>query len=609
MKMYRKIKQKYVLAKDFRLWFLLAVFCVFACSRSELYVSAPDSGETSVMFSLLLPSLNGTKAYRNNPNMDKDLEIETISILVFEGNDDSTGQFLYRFSDVEVTAENQFTIDLKLSGSAIRVHVFANAPAGSLADSYLGEIEKDALKNMEIKIDLNASSTYTIPMHGCIAFSTVVPGDINKDVNLLRSVAKVDVEVAQNDQTSTFELHGVAVYFTPNKGRLVSTSALTASGSNLSVSSPTMPITEYDILDKVETVPRGIVENVGEYSILNNLFIYENKLSIPINQDYTLVDGRLQGNSRIVVSGYYDGARVLSYYSVDFCKTDASGHKKLIPILRNHQYFLKITSVSGGGYEEEEEAANNIPADIVASIIDWTPVDENIIFDGVNYFYVKEKSFRLYGDVGIQGCLAVGSNINPEDWEMCWGSGGYYKKNKILTGSSFIVEKPTKNEGGFLKITTAKNFSPGISDVLHIRVTDQLKFTITVNQCDGSILTVDDKIGAFDVNIMDNGGRCKFKVLTGNVSVGWSASLDTDFTNMIYDSQDTGSDGDYLTVDIEPNPYDVPRSGRMTISRNGGGADDVILNFTQEAPINRSKLNGFAVRCVKTVPKWAIKSN
>ena len=567
------LKQRCVLLKDYALYVLLAISCCLACSSPDLYISEPSTKDASVTFSLVLPRLTPTKTYTDDLSVAKDDEVDHVTLLVFAANDEQTGQFLYSKTKLNVSAANKFTVDLELTNSAVRVHIFANAPAGSLADTYQGKIEKEVLESIETNIDLNHSSTYTIPMHGCFELASVLPGNITEEVQLLRSVARVDVQVNDKIDLNTFKLSGVAVYFTPNKGCLVSNSVLVGN-QNPYVTSPTMPMTEYEILGTKETAPSAHIMNSNYSSILNNLFIYE-------NQDYTNIVGDKK-NSRIIISGYYNGSTQLSYYPVDFQQTNDADNKEYIPVLRNHKYLLTIISVMGDGYTDEELAANSEPIDITASIT-WDKPTEYIIFEGKNYFHIERRSLTLYGDDGVQDSLLVGSNIDPTEWEMSWDSDEDYKKTKKLTGSHFTVEKPTVKEGGFLKFATRNQYIEDIDRFLYIRVANRLKLKVTVSQRRG-ILTVDAQRGTIDVAAMYYGGLYRFHVLTGNTSIGWKALPDAStLVTMIDDYNSIGNDDEYLTVNIKSNWGENEREGVITVSRSSGSSvDAVTLKIIQE---------------------------
>ena len=469
------MKQKYILIRSFSLWFLLTTYFCLSCSRSTMDAPEHLPEDASFTFKLELPSHGTPRTYADDTSIAKDEEVEKVSILVFQAKDDSTGQFLYSRSNSMISTDNKFTVSLKLSAVAVRVHVFANPPVGSLSPpTYPNKTEKEILASIHISDDLNASTSYTLPMHACLELPNITIGDINEEVKLLRSVARVDVQIQDSIPTSRFKLHGMAIYFTPDKGRLVSTSKLEGTDPNLSISAPTMP-ESYTVLQTKENVPRAAVATPGDKVISNSLFIYE-------NQDFTKTPTATQNNSRMVVSGYYDNSSDLSFYPIDFRRTDAvSGNKEFMAVLRNHQYILNVTHVTGAGYEDEETAANSVPADITASIIAWTQISEDIIFDGVNYFHIEKKNITLSGGSGSSGSLIVGSSVEPNLWEMRWKGGGDYTTDPI-DDSFFKIKKPTTKEGGRLQITASTTVSTPITKVLQIRVAQRLVMDISITQ-------------------------------------------------------------------------------------------------------------------------------
>ena len=146
---------------------------------------------------------------------------------------------------------------------------------------------------------------------------------------------------------------------------------------------------------------------------------------------------------------------------------------------------MNITTVTGAGYEDEETAATSAPVDITASIIDWSQIGQDIIFDGVNHFYVESKQLLLFNPLGSKGYLSAGSNIDPKDWEMRWGSIGEYTTTATslpLGGAHFTVQKPSVKEGGNFQFTTKATLASDAKDTLYIRVAKRLKMQIIVTQ-------------------------------------------------------------------------------------------------------------------------------
>ncbi|WP_280744449.1 MULTISPECIES: BACON domain-containing protein, partial [unclassified Parabacteroides] len=210
--------------------------------------------------------------------------------------------------------------------------------------------------------------------------ATSAPTEIN--VNMFRTMAKVDVGVDMGDASSTlaaaFKIKEVSVYAKP-------ASYLTPHGNYM---------TGTGIDQDVFTEPRPVSGAIASHTyavaspykeILRTIYIPESEASTSsVPQTYLIIKGEW-------TSGEWNGKT--GYYRVDFA--DGSS---FIPIVRNHAYRINITKVNTAGYASETEAESAAPDitgkdlvvegmndninDIVYNETDWLGVNvSSVLFD------------------------------------------------------------------------------------------------------------------------------------------------------------------------------------------------------------------------------------
>ena len=458
-----------LMMKKIMLLFCLG-FILSSCVKeplSEAGIGTKD--ETYITLGLKVPtSVTPTRA-----GSPKDTYIKDIAILIF---DEETKEYLYGSNNIKPVSLGDagtitFTAKVLVTNKPVLIHVFANSQGQINPDNYKNSKEEMALASVA-SMDLNSDQTTALPMHGLLGLPKITILGSSANVTLCRSVARVDVKVA--NEVKNFSLQKLYAYFTPSKGRFV---------QNTKNTKPNLPAS----LDKktFSTVEQGYVT-----SIENQLFIYEN-----IN---TL---NPEGSTRIVVKGAYTAPDMsnstVSFYPIDFANPEGT---ELIDILRNHQYIFNITKVSSYGYETADEASKGSSANITAEIRAWNQNDHNdIVFDGANYFSVEKKMLTIKGDAGVKGSLSVESSINSNEWEMKWkNSGTTYSNASSISSSLFKVTKPSSSYSGLLTFQTLKPYSAAnCEDILEVKVRN-LKMQFTVKQSNSN--EHDYKLGDFYPN-------------------------------------------------------------------------------------------------------------
>ncbi|MDE5880290.1 MAG: hypothetical protein K2H60_01040 [Muribaculaceae bacterium] len=211
---------------------------------------------------------------------------------------------------------------------------------------------------------------------------------INKNVKLIRNFAKVTVGL--DETVSNFELEGFVIINTPLKGTVAPYSATnklfpefldeydqplpyaevaknysgvspanTLLGSQAtSEDAPEIPIVE-DLTDieTVETSESGTT--VKTWKCLPSQYMYERPFR-NLNHTYIIVRGKFHSPTTEWKS---------TYYKLDLGRNDSNGIFRYYGILRNFNYFIRITQVDTDGYDTPAAAAtgtvyNNISFDI-----------------------------------------------------------------------------------------------------------------------------------------------------------------------------------------------------------------------------------------------------
>lgn len=189
----------------------------------------------------------------------------------------------------------------------------------------------------------------------------------------------------------------------------------------------------------------------------------------------------------LVVGGRYNGSEKVTYYRVDFMKGG-----KLVDILRNHLYNVKITEVTGPGEDTPQEAYEKSGASIVAEVLDWTNTDLEIVYDGAHWFSVATKHIELGGSEGSNYALQVASDVDPSQWTMRWEEETGtpltdYVSVAQLNCDMFGAVRPatTVSEGGFIDFSALFAMTDKDSPrrrIFRLRVGSRLEIPIVVDQ-------------------------------------------------------------------------------------------------------------------------------
>mgnify|MGYP000009676968 FL=1 len=484
--------KKYTKGKCTVRW-LIAVLCVLAvsCVRDgeDPMPDGPSAGN-SVRVEILHRAPESGSISRALTAGDE-TRIDNVLVLFFRKNgmtlhSVAEGSKLTAKSDDDktYTFETSFSVESALASEPFTCIVLANA-----ADRYNADERRSW--RLQTYNDLQAKLTQQVTdkLHTSNTGGFVMWGKANEDlipstpqqklsVPLLRSVARVDVAV--DAQVTNFTLTEVQIY-KPNNRLSVMPKLDSYDVSGRKVTAPSVPVGtailaqnwKYDV----------VAGNQIDYSI------YIPESDVILNGDGTPGDANHLNRCAIVVGGKYpDGNAPTTYYRIDFKEgTPASGGTpsgKLMDVLRNHRYNVRITQVMGRGEETPDKAYESRTADVTAEIITWTDNNQNIAFDGTNWASVERKEVHLNDGQGVEALLQLLSNVKPSQWSMQFSlPNGTATSAEVtdasVSGSHFEVTKPADRpdaateQGGKLTIRTKEALPAGSQkrhEVLTIRI-------------------------------------------------------------------------------------------------------------------------------------------
>lgn len=397
-----------------------------ACTESTFVPigngNSPESTDTELYLRVNVPRAYGANAAGDT----KETRVTGIDVLVFAPGIGANADKYYLKSASEGTPLDngkKFQVTMPI-GEKLMVHVFANCHRELAERGIYGEVGAEMehlFSQLTTGINYNTTAVDHLPMHGFLSEVSVRKESVGTllTVPLLRSVAAVQiatnatVDAGGNltggdivDPTTgdvVFRLRELYAYFPADSGRVA---------PRMDAYKPATDQTQNKTRDvvKASLPPHPAVLPIGDkYSIqsntdvkqLGNLYVYENTYYSDNGHDQP---GTVQGNAkvattRLVVGGIYrddkqaDGVTPkVTYYRVDF--TDAVT-SKLTELLRNHKYTFNIKGVSGSGYDTPEGAATGVPINIEIKVIDWSTVDNDLVFDKENWFSLETKEIIM----------------------------------------------------------------------------------------------------------------------------------------------------------------------------------------------------------------------
>lgn len=374
-------------------WITLSLLFIFLSCRDENEGSNFPTGMNQgiISFSIRMPGKMKPQSYVLGETEEN--EIKTIEILLF----DSEGYIkepIYCNTITDNGLDNRIkTFSVKIPEGVYDIVILANSRSALAA--IIGEIQQGNSKEsvLEKLIVTNnekwntdaASGTYIpIPLWGEKTSVTIASEtSLTDPINLVRMMSKIDVALTTDNAKNNFKLKSIRLYNFNNKGRI--TPAFD-NWNGESVIAPSIP----NGAEKPENPELNplIYDNqaitIEDISCLNEIYTFEASAGS---------SSALQENTCLVIGGIYKDDNSPTYYRIDFAQTTSTSTTYLA-LLRNHNYKINITEVSGPGLTTPEEAFKALPVNIKAEILDWDEVNiSDIVTDGQYLLAVSQGKF------------------------------------------------------------------------------------------------------------------------------------------------------------------------------------------------------------------------
>lgn len=429
---------------------MLALLC--GCVR-DFYTSPPDQSGTAKRLDARITVSTPVKFGSASPGAAPvaDAEVKHVyALLMNDGNVYAVAEgrnIAPVAQSNKVTFDVSFVIEAQHSSRNFKILLLANLPKDrfSLTEmkgwinqprSYVEEhviVERTNPETDDVKTPL--------VMYGETA-GTVTPGSkAEVDIQLLRSVAKVEVSLGDEVKPEVFTLEELYIYKASN--RYAAIPSFNTGGNT------------------VLTIPTGQNE-LKKFKADSKAEVYLPESKVIFGNGDAIGDANHQNRCAIVVGGRYNGSATNSYYRIDFTARNAADPSAAVfmDVLRNHRFIVKITSVGSVGEPTPDEAYKSVKSSISAGVIDWVDENRDIVFDGENWVSIETKHVEFADGAGIQTLVLLNSNVPPSMWKMKLE--GAPDDNPFVS-TYFSVEKPDDKpasevvQGGYLVIKTLKD--------------------------------------------------------------------------------------------------------------------------------------------------------
>lgn len=429
---------------------MLALLC--GCVR-DFYTSPPDQSGTAkrldARITVSTPVKFGSASPGAAPAADAEVK-HVYALLMNDGNVYAVAEgrnIAPVAQSNKVTFDVSFVIEAQHSSRNFKILLLANLPKDRFSLTEMkgwinqprSYVEQQAIVE---RINPETDDVKTpLVMYGETA-GTVTPGSkAEVDIQLLRSVAKVEVSLGDEVKPEVFTLEELYIYKASNRYAAIPS----FNGGNT-----------------VLTIPTGQNE-LKKFNADSKAEVYLPESKVIFGNGDAIGDANHQNRCAIVVGGRYNGSATNSYYRIDFTArnaADQSAASVFMDVLRNHRFIVKITSVGSVGEPTPDEAYKSVKSSISAGVIDWVDENRDIVFDGESWVSIETKHVEFADGAGIQTLVLLNSNVPPSMWKMKLE--GAPDDNPFVS-TYFSVEKPDDKpasevvQGGYLVIKTLKD--------------------------------------------------------------------------------------------------------------------------------------------------------
>ncbi|WP_288207794.1 hypothetical protein [uncultured Parabacteroides sp.] len=393
-----------------------------------------------VMMEMTIPGLEIPTVTRSMEDEKGEAAVSTIDLLIF---DKSTPARLIRHLKIddfsqEISGEEykvQFQLELQKDENAGSVVVVANAAKeldAALPENPVDLEKQDLLEALIFKTAADkegsykwnvSSSGYTpIPMYGEVSVSNITPGMKITGIELIRMLARIDVENKVNGSVFNLQEIYLVNYHT---GGFIAPAWNPSTGALLQEEDETYPYTKNlnPVLPASAGKPEGTQEAAMKY-----VYSQGNNSAGPLlaGEIYAYEEPKAdtQKGVCLILKGNYKGTEY--YYRVNFTsdKTSTGNGPNIktgdnVPLYRNHKYIVTVTAAEGIGYSTFDQALNastvlsNLKTSIL--IVDMTGI-KNIVYDGQYFMGTESKIVDIPWSVSKELMHRVSSDYH-DDWK------------------------------------------------------------------------------------------------------------------------------------------------------------------------------------------------
>ncbi|MDR0973989.1 MAG: FimB/Mfa2 family fimbrial subunit [Prevotellaceae bacterium] len=420
---------------------------LYSCS-DDPFGRTESLGQTgtrkTVLFTITVPDATQTRALQTSEENDGITEttIQTVDVLQFDHDEETFAHRTLGYGITATGSSRSFQADLVGSeeNQTFDLIIVANARAAveAAAAKWTASTNmQQALDSLRITVPATAKlSTSTavpaLPMFGYVSNTPVQDGisfvkqdgGTDNTIPLIRAVAKIQVvlstkaatgsgavddEYAGSDElNANFTLTDVYLYNQSLSGWVVPKMADWPT-DNIATApyfggNATTKKADY-VTEKNDPIHyAGTSDNVTANSVLRSIYTFEALAGSTAGRDT---------NVCLVVGGYYGNQQTTkSYYRIDFRQLNAQNEAVYLSLLRNHNYRVRIGSVTGEGYPEPDPAFHGATANMQVNILDWADgAQHDVIFDGVNFLSVNQAEFSLAKTASAATALEIKTDV------------------------------------------------------------------------------------------------------------------------------------------------------------------------------------------------------
>ena len=345
---------------------VVAILTVTACVRDEFpTANHPERGEGNVLVeaSIAVPAIQDTRSFANP-------EITSLHLLVFDENG-----YLVQVCDavavdgfgVEKDTEYKFLVELGQSNYSRTIHFIANSPITVNEDGTsgyrLGEHERHVINNLYTQNGNEAYWSKVDLADGITGVQKIVDGKqvYEPSETLMTALTKVPMVrnytrvKLTNNASAYLKDTEIVMMNIPNMG---SVAPLISDGNYAQFATRTGTSNSEIGYDEISAQGYDGYEP-NDMALTNSSW----GTMLEFYERHQQTNGRAVASpAYAIVRGHYVGASstdtAYTYYKVDLCYTNtATNAVELYNLLRNIEYNIIITEVSGRGYGTIDEAA------------------------------------------------------------------------------------------------------------------------------------------------------------------------------------------------------------------------------------------------------------